>query len=136
MPLLTSHGQGFLCGLLLLAAVGGYLLAHTYAGTSTVVLFVTVLLLGLGQGAEADFIAFFALKMFGLKAYSKVVGIYAMVAGLGMAAGAFIYARLYDAYGSYIIACEIGAACFVLSGVFILATRLADRITASMQETA
>jgi MFS family permease len=119
---------GVALGLMLLAATGGYLLAQADSNSSVISLFIAVLLVGMGQGAEADFVAYFALRLFGLKAYSKIVGLFGMVTTMGLAIGAWVYAKLYDSHGNYHLAFIFGAACFIVGGIIIFLTRASDRI--------
>ncbi|MGE3746915.1 MAG: MFS transporter [Sphingomonadaceae bacterium] len=113
--------------LLLLSAVGAVLLSSFGVTTPFWLIAFAVLLVGMGQGIEADFIAYFALKMFGMRKYSTVVAIYSMTAGLMMASGGFAFSVLFDAIGDYAIACLIGAGSFLISGVILFVTRMADR---------
>ncbi|MHA3791122.1 MFS transporter [Sphingomonas sp. YL-JM2C] len=111
--------------LMLLSAAGAVMLA---GGDMPMPLLVAaVLLVGMGQGAEADMIGYFALRLFGLEAYSTIVGVWTMAASLTIALGGFWFARIYDHAGSYAGACLLGATCFLLSGLILLGTRLVYR---------
>lgn len=112
-------------GLMLLSGMGALMLA---GGAMPMPLLVAaVLLVGMGQGAEADMIGYFALRLFGLGAYSTIVGVWTMVASLTIALGGTSFARIYDHAGSYAGACLLGAGCFLLSGLLLFGTRLAYR---------
>lgn len=118
---------GVAFALLLLSALGALLLSALTLATPFWLLSIAVLLVGMGQGIEADFIAYFALKMFGMRRYSTIVSIYSMTAGLTMASGGFAFSALFDAVDNYAIACLIGAGSFLISGVILFVTRMADR---------
>lgn len=79
-----------------------------------------VWVIGMAQGAEADFIAFFALRSFGMRAFSTIVGVLGTVGTIGLSLGAFLYGYLFDLYGSYVPACHLGASCLVAGGVLVL----------------
>lgn len=114
-------------GLMLLSGAGALILAGLGADMPMGVLVAAVLLVGMGQGAEADMIGYFALRLFGMGAYSAIVGAWTMAASLFMALGGICFARMFDHSGSYAQACLLGAACFVLSGLLLFGTRLAYR---------
>ncbi|MFT3964458.1 MAG: MFS transporter [Sphingobium sp.] len=86
-----------------------------------------ILAIGLGQGAEADFVAYFALRSFGMRAYATIVGLLGMMSTVGLAIGGFLFAQLADRNGDYDAACLIGAACLVASGLILLLTGVSDR---------
>lgn len=100
--------------------VGTQLLGLVGAGTGVVVAVAAAVLLGLAQGAEADFIAFFAARYFPLALYARVYGVLAMVAYLAMAAGGLGFARLYDHDGHYARAIWIAALCYAAGGLVML----------------
>ncbi|MET0374996.1 MAG: MFS transporter [Rhizorhabdus sp.] len=114
-------------GLMLLSGIGALMLAGLTADMPMAVLIVAVLLVGMGQGAEADMIGYFALRLFGMAAYSTIVGAWTMAASLFLALGGICFARIYDLSGSYAPACLLGAACFAASGVVLFGTRLVYR---------
>ncbi|KQX23452.1 MULTISPECIES: MFS transporter [unclassified Sphingomonas] len=116
---------GVALGLMLLSGAGALMLA---GGVMPMPLLVAaVLLVGMGQGAEADMIGYFALRLFGLGAYSTIVGLWTMVASLTIALGGISFAGIYDHAGSYAGACLLGAGCFLLSGLLLFGTRLTYR---------
>ncbi|MET0364772.1 MAG: MFS transporter [Sphingobium sp.] len=86
-----------------------------------------ILAIGMGQGAEADFVAYFALRSFGMRAYATIVGVLGMMSTVGLAVGGFLFAQLADRNGNYDAACLIGAACLIASGVILILTGLSDR---------
>jgi predicted MFS family arabinose efflux permease len=116
-------------GITIVAGLGAVALSHVGAATPLPMLAVILFLIGTGQGAEADFIAFFTLRSFGMRAFASIVGVLAMMSTLGLAAGGFLFAQLADSDGTYDGACLIGAGCLIASGVVILLTGLVDRRT-------
>lgn len=56
---------------------------------------------GLAQGTEADFLAFFVARYFGVRFYATIYGALMAVASAGLALGAMMYAAAYDAFGDY-----------------------------------
>lgn len=106
--------------LLFTAGSGTLLLALATPDMSFLVTVLAVALAGSGHGAESDFIAYFTLKLFGLYAYATIAGSMAMVAALTIAAAGSGFALCKDLTGSYLIAVEIGAACYAISGLLFL----------------
>jgi predicted MFS family arabinose efflux permease len=76
-------------------------------------------LVGLAQGAEADFIALFALRIFGLRYFSTLFATIATASGIAFALGGLMFAAFYDRRGSY------GAAVLVSAGILFIAAILA-----------
>lgn len=110
-----------------LAGLGGFALGHLSIDTAYIIVGITVFLVGMGQGAEADFIAYFGRRTFGLRAYSTLLGTIAMASSLGMAAGAYSFAKLFDLHGNYLAASYLGGASFLLAGVIIMAVGLGEK---------
>lgn len=109
-------------------AMGGAIgLAYGDAGTGLFFVALMTWLIGMAQGAEGDFMAFFSLRSFGIRAFATIVGVLGMTASLGMAAGAFAFSLIFDAHGSYFLACYMGAVCLFLSGIIIFLTGLAEQ---------
>ena len=69
--------------LFVLAATGQLLLAHVELATPVMILVPAVFLVAMGHGAEADFVVYFTLRTFGMRAYSTILGTAAMVSSLG-----------------------------------------------------
>ncbi len=118
---------GIAAGVTMLAGLGAIGLASAGAGTPLPFIAAMLFVIGTGQGAEGDFIAYFALRSFGMRSFSTVVGVLGMMSTVGLAGGAFLFAQIFDANGSYVMACIIGAACLTVSGVLIILTGLSDR---------
>jgi predicted MFS family arabinose efflux permease len=111
-----------------LAGLGGLALGHLTIETTYLIVGAIVFLIGMGQGAEADFIAYFGRRTFGLRAYSTLLGTLAMASSLGMAAGGFSFAKLFDLQGNYLLACYLGGASFLLAGFIIFAVGLGEKM--------
>ena len=69
-----------------------------------IVVVIAITLIGLAQGAEGDFIALFALRIFGLRYFSTLFATIATVAGIGFAIGGLLFAAAFDYGGNYGIA--------------------------------
>ena len=104
-----------------LAAVGAAGLASVDMDSPYLLIALLTSWIGLAQGAEADFIAFFVLRSFGMRKFSTIVGVLAMVVTLGLTLGALVYGALYDVAGSYNAASYLGASCLVAASILILA---------------
>lgn len=113
--------------LLSLSGLGAFMLAMTDPATMPGLAFIAVFLLGIGHGAEVDFTAYFTLKLFGVRRYSTLMGIYSMFLALSMSAGALAFAAVSDEYNDYGPAIWTGGICYIASGVLILFIRLAHR---------
>ena len=90
---------------LALSAIGALLLGLSDLQTAPwIVVASAVTLVGLAQGAEGDFIALFALRIFGLRYFSTLFATIATAAGIGFAIGGLAFATIFDQSGSYGIA--------------------------------
>jgi predicted MFS family arabinose efflux permease len=118
----------FVAAFLLTTACGGAMILYQLGASPLVTLAVpAVLLLGMAQGAESDYVAFFTLRFFGLKAYSTIVGTYAMAIGLSMSLGGLGFSELYDRQGGYQTSILLGASGFLLAAFAMLALWLFAR---------
>jgi MFS family permease len=110
---------------LTLAACGAALL--TVAGATAApgwpILFAAAILLGWGQGAEADYMAFFTRYLFGTESFGIIFGSLAVVVGGGIAIGGLLFAWSFDLTGSYEIANSVSIGAFLLGALTILAVR-------------
>lgn len=105
----------------LLPAVGCLLLAVAAGGAPVWGLAaVAVFLLGLGQGAEVNFMAHFTLKLFGLRAFSTIFASFGLVVGATIGLGGILFALLYDVTGSYLPTIHMSIAFFLVSAVLVL----------------
>lgn len=120
--------------MLSLAALGAAVLPSVDPAGGVVLAALLVLLLGLGHGAEADFLAFFGLRTFGLAAFSAIVGIYSMVSSLAVSLGIFIFGLIADGAGSYRPACYLGAGCFGTAAALILVCSRVERRHAGREQ--
>jgi predicted MFS family arabinose efflux permease len=113
--------------LFMLAALGAAVLAFITPSRPLPFVTVIILLLALGHGSEANMIAYFPLRLFGMRAYSTIVGTMATVASFGGAIGGFAFAAMVDRQQSYTTACILGAGCLLLAGTLYLLTGIAER---------
>lgn len=81
----------------------------------------SVILIGLGQGAEIDIVAFMIARYFGLNSYSSIYGLSTMCIALGVAVGSSLIGQAYDLFGNYNIALICCSISFALAAVFYLA---------------
>lgn len=79
-------------------ALGMFIL---YSGTTGGLVFVAVFLVGLGLGAELDFIPFAISRYFGLHAFGKIYSHTFSVFNLGGVIGPLMMGMVFDATGSY-----------------------------------
>lgn len=80
-----------------------------------------VLMVGLGQGAEIDIVAYMITRYFGLRSYSTIYGLTTLGIALGVAVGATLIGKAYDIFGNYDFALMTASACFGLAALFYLA---------------
>lgn len=114
------------CGVTLMAGAGAIGLANVESTTAFALVVLTVGAIGLAAGAEADFVGFFGIRSFGMRKFSTIVGMLALIVTLGNALGGWLYGFLFDVYGSYEIACLIGATCLFVSGVIMLVAGIGE----------
>lgn len=117
---------GVAATLLGLSALGAVIFSVADASSPFWVTFIAVSLVGMAQGAEADFIAFFFLRLFGLRHYSTILGVMVMCVGLAGALGALTFALLGEMPESSRSICQIGAACYLVAGIVILLTGIKE----------
>lgn len=80
-----------------------------------------VLLVGLGQGAEIDIVAYMITRYFGLRSYATIYGLTTLGIALGVAVGATLIGKAYDMFGNYDVALMTASASFGLAALFYLA---------------
>ena len=80
-----------------------------------------ILLIGLGQGAEIDIVAFMIARYFGLRSYASIYGVSTLGIALGVAVGASLIGRAYDIFGNYNLALMAASASFALAACCYLA---------------
>jgi predicted MFS family arabinose efflux permease len=88
---------------------------------SPLVFYGAVLLIGLGQGAEIDIVAFMIARYFGLRSYATIYGLSTLGIALGVAFGASMIGRAYDLFGNYELAIMAASASFALAAFLYLA---------------
>lgn len=79
-----------------------------------------MVLLGLGQGAEIDVVAYMIARYFGLKAYASIYGLSVFVISLMVAVGGTLIGQSYDRFSHYNVALAVAAGCFVISALSYL----------------
>lgn len=109
---------------LFLPVIGIFLLMSLGAMPAMTVVVIAAFLIGCGQGAEGDFIAFFTLRLFGVKHFAVIFSTVGLTVSIGMALGGLLFADLYDRHANYDLAILIGGALFALAACCILAVRL------------
>jgi predicted MFS family arabinose efflux permease len=114
-------------GITTLAALGSFGLATMDATSSYILVGLLLAVVGMAQGAESDFVAYFTLRSFGMRAFSTIVGGLAMIVTLGLSTGAWMYGMLFDAYGGYETAFMAGGAFLLAAGIFILGAGILER---------
>lgn len=87
-----------------------------------IIVAIAVILFGFAQGAEIDFIAYFVPRYFGMTMFGAIIGVIMLVTALSLAAGGLIFATIYDAMGSYMLAFWVGIGAFPIGAACILAT--------------
>lgn len=121
-------------GITTLAAIGAFGLATMDATTPYLLVALLLGSIGMAQGAESDFVAFFTLRSFGLRVFSTIVGVLAMIVTLGLTVGAWVYGLLFDIYGSYEIASFAGSGCLLSAGIFVLIAGLREKSAISREQ--
>ncbi len=107
---------------LCLAALGAVLLyVALFGGGHWYFAFFAAFLLGWGQGAEGDFLAFFTQKLFGMDAFAFIFSWFNLVVGSGLGIGGLIFAGAYDHFGNYQVAIAANGALWLISAGFMLA---------------
>lgn len=99
-------------------ALGCLVLLQPHLSTWMAVL--ALVLLGLGQGAEIDLLAFMVARYFGLRSYAAIYGLSVLfIAALVALAGSLI-GQAYDRFGNYDVALLVAAVCFLCSALSYL----------------
>lgn len=80
-----------------------------------------VLMIGLGQGAEIDIVAFMIARYFGLRSYATIYSLSTLGIALGVALGASMIGFAYDHFGNYDVALMTASGSFLLAALFYLA---------------
>jgi MFS family permease len=88
---------------------------------SPLVFYGAVLMVGLGQGAEIDIVAFMIARYFGLRSYATIYGLTTLGIALGVALGASLIGKAYDRFGDYDLALMAASGSFALAACCYLA---------------
>jgi len=89
--------------------------------SSSWMLTISVLALGLAAAAEVDLVAYLSSRFFGLRAYGKIYGWQLTSFYLGAAGGPLAAGVAFDAYGTYTLVLSFAAAA-LLMGAVLMAT--------------
>ena len=108
---------------LMAAGIGAYALFHPVGSYALLQAYTMIFLLGLAYGAEGDLAAYFTLKLFGLKAFSAIMGCFAASIGLGTAIGGFLGSIVADKAGGYEPLAPYAAVSLLISGVLMFAQK-------------
>lgn len=78
-------------------------------------LYAAALLIGLGQGAELDLVAYMVARYFGLRTYATIYGLSVLTIGITASLGISTIGLLFDRFGNYDLAVMIAAGSFTLA---------------------
>ena len=81
---------------------------------------IALVLLGLGQGAEIDVVAFMIARYFGMRSYASIYGISVFCIAVMVAVQGSLIGLSYDYFGNYNVALIVAAGCFVLAALSYL----------------
>jgi MFS family permease len=115
-----APGVGFVC---LCAPVIG-LLFFVGGAPPVWLLAVAILLVGFSFGAEADMLAFFTARYFGLRSFGAVFGVLAMAVGVSAAIGGAVGGLLFDLRHNYELNLVLASGLTAVSAVSLLASGL------------
>ena len=126
-------GAGVLLDRLWPPAVGAVALSGPIVGMplfltadpSLATLLVGAALVGVSTGAEADMLAFFAARYFGLKRFGAIFGVLGLFFGLSVAAGGILAGFAFDRAGDYRLVLILGGGLAAVSAASLLASGLA-----------
>jgi predicted MFS family arabinose efflux permease len=120
-------GRGIGTGLFAIAGIGSLIITYTTADTPTILAALAVFCLALGHGTTTVLTAYIPLRLFGMRAYSTILGTTAMMAAIGSAVGGLGYARIFDVNHSYLVACLLGCGGFLAASLLILLIAFGER---------
>ena len=104
--------------ILMMPAVGSYMLSQPQIDTAHAVL--SVIALGLGAGFEFDLLAYLIVRYFGRRNYGTIYGCFYTVIALGGGLGPVVYGWAFDTMGRYDAALMAGVFCLVAGGLSLL----------------
>ncbi|MDF7774808.1 MFS transporter [Sphingomonas sp. AOB5] len=84
------------------------------------VIMACAVIIGIAAGAELDLLAFLSARYFGLAHYARIYSMF--YAALAVAGGVapFLFAAIYDRFGSYAPAFQVGAGLFAVGSLILL----------------
>jgi predicted MFS family arabinose efflux permease len=82
--------------------------------------YASVVMVGVGQGAEIDIVAFMAARYFGIRSYASIYGLSVLAIALAVAGAASAIGLLYDRFGNYNVALVAASISFSLAAVCYL----------------
>ncbi len=109
---------GCAVGILILPAIGSFLLSQPAIGVTEATL--AVVSLGLGAGFEFDLLAYLIARYFGRRAYGTIYGSFYTVIAFGGGMGPVIYGRVFDQTGRYDLALVTGVGCLLAGSLALL----------------
>lgn len=83
-------------------------------------LYASVLMIGLGQGAEIDIVAYMIARYFGLRSYASIYGLSVLAIALSVAVAASAIGQAYDYFGSYNVPLICASISFTLAAISYL----------------
>ncbi|KHK89169.1 MFS transporter [Novosphingobium malaysiense] len=105
----------------LIAGLGCVFLVFAGHSISPTAFYLAVFLIGIGQGAEIDVVAYMIARYFGLADYSTIYGLSTTCIALATAIGTPLIGSAYDLFGGYDEAILCCAASFGLAAIAYLA---------------
>ena len=105
-------------GILMMPALGSWLLTASTINAGTALL--AVLAIGFGAGFEFDLLAYVISRYFGQRHYGVIYGCFYAVIALGGGLGPVVYGYSFDLTGHYHFALLGGVGCLVIGGALLL----------------
>lgn len=105
-------------GVLMIPAVGSWLL--TGSTVSTTHAYLAVLAIGFGAGFEFDLLAYLINRYFGQRNYGAIYGCFYTVIALGGGLGPVVYGFSFDRSGNYHMALLGGVGCLIVGSFLLL----------------
>jgi MFS transporter, OFA family, oxalate/formate antiporter len=106
--------------ILVVSGVGAVLFTTLPTSVPIWLMWVIAALIGLSQGAEGDYMAFFSLREFGAKNYTFIVGFMFMATGVSGFLGGISFAIAKDLTGSYTAVSFIVAFAYLVGAALLL----------------
>lgn len=104
-----------------MAAAAGCATLLVFSGSlSPAIFYGAVFLIGVGQGAEIDVVAYMIARYFGLADYSTIYGLSVTCIALGTAISASLIGSAYDHFGNYNVAILCCSASFAMASIAYL----------------